>query len=116
MTRAASLGQLTPATHHPTRRIDGPRPPAIPVPDLGPDAACADPAVDPEWFFPPSTPTGQSPAAAKLEAQAKAVCMRCPSTIMAKCLVWALEAGVPGVWGGLGEGERKHLHTKRRAS
>ncbi|MGY3684394.1 hypothetical protein ACVWXU_008017 [Streptomyces sp. TE33382] len=45
-------------------------------------------------------------------ADAKAVCANCP--VREPCLRWALENGQDsGVWGGLGEDERRAL--KRRA-
>ena len=71
------------------------------------DAACRD--EDPELFFPIGS-TG--PALVQLQ-QAKAVCAGCQ--VQSVCLEWALAAGVEhGVWGGLGEEERRSL--KRRAA
>lgn len=62
---------------------------------------------DPELFFPVGV-TG--PAAMQLK-QAKAVCHRCP--VMTACRSWALETSQEsGVWGGLGEDERRAF--KRR--
>ncbi len=47
------------------------------------------------------------------EAEAKAVCQRCP--VMQSCLEWALSSGQDsGVWGGLSEDERRAL--KRRTA
>ncbi|MFA1544763.1 WhiB family transcriptional regulator [Actinomadura chokoriensis] len=70
-------------------------------------AACRD--VDPELFFPIGN-TG--PAILQIE-EAKQVCRRCDVT--EACLRWALESGQEsGVWGGMGEDERRAL--KRRAS
>ncbi|MGP4026958.1 WhiB family transcriptional regulator [Actinomadura sp. 3N407] len=70
-------------------------------------AACRD--VDPELFFPIGN-TG--PAILQIE-EAKQVCRRCDVTDA--CLRWALESGQDsGVWGGMGEDERRAL--KRRAS
>lgn len=69
-------------------------------------AACRD--VDPELFFPIGN-TG--PAILQIE-EAKQVCRRCDVTDA--CLRWALESGQEsGVWGGMGEDERRAL--KRRA-
>lgn len=66
------------------------------------DASCRE--VDPELFF----PTGTTLAAIIQTDQAKAVCAGCPSR--QKCLEWALETGQEtGVWGGLGEDERRAL-------
>ncbi|GAA3980605.1 WhiB family transcriptional regulator [Actinomadura viridis] len=68
-------------------------------------AACRD--VDPELFFPIGN-TG--PALLQIE-EAKQVCRRCDVTDA--CLAWALESGQDsGVWGGMGEDERRAL--KRR--
>ncbi|GLZ05462.1 transcriptional regulator WhiB [Actinomadura sp. NBRC 104412] len=70
-------------------------------------AACRD--VDPELFFPIGN-TG--PALLQIE-EAKQVCRRCDVTDA--CLMWALESGQDsGVWGGMGEDERRAL--RRRAS
>lgn len=70
-------------------------------------AACRD--VDPELFFPIGN-TG--PAILQIE-EAKQVCRRCD--VSDACLRWALESGQDsGVWGGMGEDERRTL--KRRAS
>ncbi|MGH3239205.1 MAG: WhiB family transcriptional regulator [Spirillospora sp.] len=70
-------------------------------------AACRD--VDPELFFPIGN-TG--PAILQIE-EAKQVCRRCGVTDA--CLRWALESGQEsGVWGGMGEDERRAL--KRRAA
>ncbi|GAA4240527.1 WhiB family transcriptional regulator [Actinomadura meridiana] len=70
-------------------------------------AACRD--VDPELFFPIGN-TG--PAILQIE-EAKQVCRRCD--VSGACLRWALESGQEsGVWGGMGEDERRAL--KRRAS
>ncbi|MFE9769508.1 WhiB family transcriptional regulator [Streptomyces sp. NPDC005808] len=65
--------------------------------------------VDPELFFPIGN-TG--PALLQIE-EAKAVCRRCP--VMEACGNWALETGeASGVWGGMGEDERRLI--KRRAA
>ncbi|MET8174377.1 WhiB family transcriptional regulator [Streptomyces clavifer] len=69
-------------------------------------AACRN--EDPDLFFPIGS-TG--PALVQTE-DAKAVCATCP--VREQCLEWALENGQDsGVWGGLGENERRAL--KRRA-
>jgi WhiB family transcriptional regulator, redox-sensing transcriptional regulator len=65
-------------------------------------AACRD--EDPELFF----PVGTSGPAQRQEAEAKAVCARCP--VEARCLKVALESGDDyGVRGGMTEGERRAL-------
>jgi WhiB family transcriptional regulator, redox-sensing transcriptional regulator len=69
-------------------------------------AACQN--QDPELFFPIGN-TG--PALLQLE-QAKHVCAGCP--VQSLCLEWSLLAGIDhGVWGGVGEEERRAL--RRRA-
>jgi WhiB family redox-sensing transcriptional regulator len=71
-------------------------------------AACRD--VDPELFFPIGN-TG--PAILQIE-EAKQVCRRCDVTDA--CLRWALESGQEsGVWGGMGEDERRALKRRARA-
>ncbi|AEN08330.1 MULTISPECIES: WhiB family transcriptional regulator [unclassified Streptomyces] len=70
-------------------------------------AACRD--EDPDLFFPIGT-TG--PALVQAE-EAKAVCRTCP--VREQCLEWALENGQDsGVWGGLGETERRALKRRSR--
>ena len=70
-------------------------------------AACR--GENPELFFPIGT--GDS-ALLQLQA-AKAVCSTCE--VQSLCLEWALLAGIDhGVWGGLGEDERRAL-TRRAA-
>jgi WhiB family redox-sensing transcriptional regulator len=68
---------------------------------------------DPELFF----PIGHTGPALRQTEEAKAVCRRCP--VMSDCLAWALESGQDaGVWGGLGEHERRALkrrNARRRA-
>ncbi|TDB93589.1 WhiB family transcriptional regulator [Actinomadura sp. 7K534] len=72
-------------------------------------AACRD--VDPELFFPIGN-TG--PAILQIE-EAKQVCRRCDVTDA--CLRWALESGQDsGVWGGMGEDERRALKRRRNRS
>jgi len=59
---------------------------------------------DPDLFF----PFGYTGPALRQIEEAKAVCQRCP--VISECLSWALESGEPaGVWGGLGEDERRAL-------
>ncbi|MFI6648215.1 WhiB family transcriptional regulator [Streptomyces sp. NPDC050529] len=70
-------------------------------------AACRE--EDPDLFFPIGS-TG--PALVQTE-DAKAVCRSCP--VQAECLRWALENGQDaGVWGGLGETERRALKRRSR--
>ncbi|GAA2984343.1 WhiB family redox-sensing transcriptional regulator [Streptomyces sp. KhCrAH-43] len=70
-------------------------------------AACRD--ADPDLFFPIGS-TG--PALVQAE-EAKAVCRRCP--VQEECLRWALENNQDsGVWGGLGENERRALKRRSR--
>ncbi|MEV5680602.1 MULTISPECIES: WhiB family transcriptional regulator [unclassified Streptomyces] len=70
-------------------------------------AACRE--VDPDLFFPIGS-TG--PALVQTE-DAKAVCATCP--VREQCLRWALENGQDsGVWGGMGEDERRALKRRTR--
>jgi WhiB family redox-sensing transcriptional regulator len=72
-------------------------------------AECADPAVDPELFFPIGN-TG--PSLFQIE-EARSVCNRCP--VQRTCLEWALTTGQDqGVVGGMSEDERRSM--KRRAA
>lgn len=62
--------------------------------------ACRD--EDPELFF----PVGIRGPALQQEAEAKAVCARCP--VQAECLDYAISTGQDhGVFGGMGERERR---------
>ncbi|WP_299539390.1 WhiB family transcriptional regulator [uncultured Streptomyces sp.] len=70
-------------------------------------AACRE--VDPDLFFPIGS-TGPSLVQAE---DAKAVCRTCP--VQEQCLRWAMENGQDfGVWGGLGEDERRALKRRTR--
>ncbi|MFI6103770.1 WhiB family transcriptional regulator [Streptomyces sp. NPDC093595] len=72
-------------------------------------AACR--TEDPDLFFPIGT---GGPAMLQTEA-AKTVCRRCP--VRQQCLEWALENNQDtGVWGGLGEAERRTLRRRSRAA
>ncbi len=64
---------------------------------------------DPELFFPVGS-TG--PAIAQTEL-AKQVCLDCP--VVAACLEWSLQtAQDAGVWGAMGEEERREIRRARR--
>ncbi|RCW46211.1 WhiB family redox-sensing transcriptional regulator [Halopolyspora algeriensis] len=81
----------------------------LPVPhvdnyDWQRDAACR--KLGSEIFFHPENERGGARHAR--ESQAKQVCARCP--VQQACLNHALSVGEPyGVWGGLGEDERRKL-------
>lgn len=63
------------------------------------DGLCAQ--TDPEAFYPETT-------SAQAANPAKAICSRCD--VRAECLEWALATREPyGVWGGMGERERRKL-------
>lgn len=67
-------------------------------------AACL--GSDPDLFF----PIGSSGPALRQEAQAKAVCARCP--VRTDCLGYALATGqAAGVWGGATEEERREIRA-----
>ncbi len=70
-------------------------------------AACL--SVDPELFF----PIGNTGPAIAQATEAKRVCASCE--VREVCLQWAIANNQDaGVWGGLGEDERRSL--KRRAA
>jgi WhiB family transcriptional regulator, redox-sensing transcriptional regulator len=73
-------------------------------------AACREPGIDPELFFPVSE---SGPAVGQIAA-ARAICARCP--VAADCRAWALRTGEPtGIWGGTTPGERRLLrHAQHR--
>jgi WhiB family transcriptional regulator, redox-sensing transcriptional regulator len=72
-------------------------------------AACREPGVDAELFFPVS----ESGPALREIAAAKAICARCP--VAAACRDWALRSGeVTGIWGGTTPAERRLLRRGRR--
>ena len=72
-------------------------------------AACREPGIDPELFF----PAGETGLAARQQvAAAKEVCARCPVTDL--CRDWAVRAGEPeGIWGGTTPEERRRLRRRR---
>lgn len=64
---------------------------------------------DPELFF----PVGSTGAALTQTAEAKQVCDGCP--VVDSCLEWSLQtAQDAGVWGGMGEEERREIRRERR--
>jgi WhiB family redox-sensing transcriptional regulator len=64
---------------------------------------------DPELFF----PVGSTGSALAQTARAIEICEGCP--VRAECLEWALETCQDaGVWGGLGEEERRQIRRARR--
>lgn len=72
-------------------------------------AACRDPDVDPEIFF----PLAEAGPGAREIAAARTVCARCP--VVMQCLDWALRAGEPaGIWGGTTPDERRRLRRYAR--
>ncbi|MGH3862464.1 WhiB family transcriptional regulator [Actinokineospora sp.] len=67
--------------------------------------------VDSVVFFHPDAERG--PARAAREARAKAICRACP--VLEKCREHALSVQEPyGIWGAMGEGERRALIAHRR--
>lgn len=71
------------------------------------DAACREPRVDPELFF----PVTESGPGVRQVAAARAVCARCP--VQRQCRDWALQAGEPaGIWGGTTPEERRLLRGR----
>lgn len=81
------------------------------------DAACADPFIDPDLFFPVGAPKDDYVSEARLlqEEEAKQICRSCP--VVEKCLTMALNGGLNtsyGVWGGLTDRERRNLKRRQR--
>lgn len=73
------------------------------------DGACV--GMDQEIFFHPWNDTPSSRQ--KRERVAKAVCATCP--VVVQCYEWSLKVQEPyGVWGGVGEDERRRILRKRR--
>jgi WhiB family redox-sensing transcriptional regulator len=65
--------------------------------------------VDTELFF----PIGVTGPAVEQADQAKAICAGCE--VSDQCLEWALATGQhDGIWGGLGEDERRRLRRSRQ--
>ncbi|RKT89149.1 WhiB family transcriptional regulator, redox-sensing transcriptional regulator [Saccharopolyspora antimicrobica] len=74
-------------------------------------AACRD--VNVSRFFHPENERGS--AREDREEQAKQICAGCP--VMRQCREHALAAREPyGIWGGLGERERRELIDRRHAA
>lgn len=72
-------------------------------------AACLE--EDPELFF----PVGMGRASLERETRAKAVCRSC--LVRPDCLEWSLTTCQDaGVWGGLGEEERREIRRRRRGA
>ncbi len=64
---------------------------------------------DPELFF----PVGTTGPAIEQAARAIEICNLCP--VRAECLEWALDTCQDaGVWGGLGEEDRREIRRARR--
>ena len=77
--------------------------------DWRPDAACR--GLDPELFF-SSDEIANRQERQDREAEAKAVCARCP--VRTECLAYAIDAGERyGIWGGLDPVERRALVRAR---
>lgn len=66
-------------------------------------AACADPSIDPEIFFPAS----RTPIAT---LRARQICSTCP--VVQQCGRWAIATKVEGVWGGLTETDRNNIRDR----
>jgi WhiB family redox-sensing transcriptional regulator len=73
-----------------------------------PDAACADPDVDPEVFFPKAGGGWDADV-----AYAVGICRGCPEQLA--CLTWAIEHQERGVWGGTSGPDRKSMKAGRPA-
>lgn len=72
-------------------------------------AACTQ--DDSDLFF----PVGDNAPARQQARAAKQICWRCP--VREACLDWALASRQDhGVWGGMTEVERRHIHRRRQPS
>jgi WhiB family redox-sensing transcriptional regulator len=92
-------------------RRNPPRRPALPSPPASlADAACK--GADTDLFFGPDAEFVT--ARKKREAEAKAICARCP--VRDACLAYALDTGQYGVWGGLNEDERRAILRRQRSA
>lgn len=82
----------------------------IPPPPLMPDAACRQPGVDPNWWFPPR----KGPESKTFLQAARAVCAACPH--QQPCADYAIAAGARlwGVWGGLSVKQRVLIRRQIR--
>lgn len=67
---------------------------------------------DPAMFFAPDGARG--PERTLYEVEAKALCAECP--VRQRCLDYALETRMAGVWGGTNEVERRALRREQTAS
>ncbi|MCU1601797.1 MAG: putative WhiB-family transcriptional regulator [Frankiales bacterium] len=82
--------------------------PALDRWDWQEQGACV--TTDTELFFHPDNERG--PRREAREAEAKAVCARCP--VLAQCRAYALATREPfGVWGGLSEPEREAIVARQ---
>jgi len=71
-----------------------------------PDRACVKPGVNPEDFFPP-------PGSSTASRRAIVTCHPC--IVRQECRAYALATPwLFGVWGGLGEHDRKKIHRARK--
>jgi WhiB family redox-sensing transcriptional regulator len=69
-------------------------------------SACVSPAVDPEWWFPPTS----APAEAE---RAVEICRTCQ--VKDLCLDYAIQHGIDhGIWGGRSTPERNAISKARR--
>lgn len=90
------------------REVSTPSPPALSLPVL-PGAACAEPGLDAELWFPQKGAHGLNSGRI---AQAIAICNTCP--VQAACAEWALSQHVEGIWGGLTRNDRLRERRRRR--
>jgi WhiB family redox-sensing transcriptional regulator len=89
-----------------TRRLPGPN---ADIWDWQLEGNCR--GMDSAFFFHPDGERG--PARSRREARAKAICQACP--VLAQCRTHAMTVQEPyGIWGGLGEIERRQLFLRQR--
>ena len=72
------------------------------------DAPCTQ--TNPDAFFsedPPEEKRGNSKAVYKFEYEAKKICSTCP--YQQRCLLFAIDNGETGIWGGTTDNERRQI-------
>ncbi len=76
--------------------------------DWAESAACS--GLDTNIFF----PVGRGAHSARQAERARIICRQCPVT--QRCAEVALAQGLPGIWGGMDENERRALRRDRKAA